>query len=58
MRLIGSTEPLPAPDGDSVNAQFVTKEIKEYYMPNKDRVLLRYIEILYVKLLTAVAQER
>ena len=49
MRLIGSTEPLPAPDGDSVNAQFVTKEIKEYYMPNKDRVLLRYIEILYIK---------
>ena len=58
VRLIGSTEPLPAPDGDSVNAQFVTKEIKEYYMPNKDRVLLRYIEILYMKLLTAVAQER
>ena len=43
LRLIGSTEPLPAPEGDSVNAQFVTKEIKDYYMPNKDRILLRYI---------------
>jgi hypothetical protein len=41
-RLISSTEPLPAPEGDSVNAQFVTKEIKDYYMPNKDRILLRY----------------
>lgn len=47
VRLIGSTAPLPAPDGDSVNAQFVTKEIKEYYMPNTDHVLLRYIETLH-----------
>ncbi|XP_028410021.1 androglobin-like isoform X2 [Dendronephthya gigantea] len=42
LRLIGSTEPLPAPDGDSVNSQFVAKEIRDYYMPNKDHVLLRY----------------
>jgi hypothetical protein len=48
LRVIGSTEPLPAPEGDSVNAQFVTKEIKDYYMPNKDRILLRYaVNALY-----------
>ena len=42
LRVIGSTESLPSPEGDSVNTHFVTKEIKDYYMPHKDRILLRY----------------
>lgn len=42
LRVIGSTEPLPYPGREGVNSHFVTKEIRDYYIPNKYNIIFRY----------------
>nr|KAG5705054.1 hypothetical protein BaRGS_018784 [Batillaria attramentaria] len=42
MRLIGSISPLPAPRSGEVNCNFITKEIRDYYVPNPKNIILRY----------------
>ncbi|XP_076825894.1 androglobin-like isoform X2 [Clavelina lepadiformis] len=42
MRLIGSSANLPAPINNQLTAQFSVKEVKDYYVPNKGNILLRY----------------
>ncbi|KAL8623367.1 hypothetical protein ACOMHN_065901 [Nucella lapillus] len=43
MRLIGSFSTLPAPRvPDTVNSTFLTKEIKDYYLPQPTDILFRY----------------
>ncbi|KAL4233261.1 hypothetical protein ACF0H5_007945 [Mactra antiquata] len=42
MRMIGSLSPLPAPSRAEVNSSFVTKEIRDYYIPNSKNVIFRY----------------
>ncbi|KAM6280035.1 androglobin [Porphyrio hochstetteri] len=42
LRLIGSHSPLPFLSRDAVNNVYSTKEIKEYYIPNKKHVMFRY----------------
>ena len=41
LRIIGSTEPLPYPPRESVNSNFVHKEIRDYYLPNKYNIIFR-----------------
>ncbi|CAL1548032.1 unnamed protein product [Lymnaea stagnalis] len=41
MRLIGSLSPLPAPQTAEVCSSFITKEIKEYYIPNPNNLIFR-----------------
>ncbi|KAH9519394.1 hypothetical protein Btru_075440, partial [Bulinus truncatus] len=41
MRLIGSLSPLPAPQTQEVCCSFVTKEIKDYYIPNQKNIIFR-----------------
>ena len=41
LRVIGSTEPLPFPGREGVNSHFVTKEIRDYYIPNKYNIIFR-----------------
>ncbi|PIK43982.1 putative androglobin isoform X22 [Apostichopus japonicus] len=42
MRLIGSSTPLPQPSRENLHSSFTVKEIKDYYIPNKNFVILRY----------------
>nr|XP_002124575.1 androglobin [Ciona intestinalis] len=42
MKLIGSRKPLPSPFSGQINSQFNVKEIRDYYIPNKLNILLRY----------------
>lgn len=42
LRVIGEKEPLPTLVKDNVNCQFVTKEVKNYYIPNKYHRIFRY----------------
>lgn len=52
MRLIGSMEKLPTPrtrpgnTEPAVQSSFSTKEIRDYYLPQENCVMLRYV---YVK---------
>ena len=41
MRMIGSLSPLPAPLRNEVNCSFVTKEIRDYYVPNSKNTVFR-----------------
>uniref|UniRef100_A0A2C9K873 Uncharacterized protein n=1 Tax=Biomphalaria glabrata TaxID=6526 RepID=A0A2C9K873_BIOGL len=41
MRLIGSLSPLPAPQTQDVCCSFITKEIRDYYIPNPKNIILR-----------------
>ena len=41
LRVIGSTEPLPYPAREGVNSHFVTKEIRDYYIPNMYNIIFR-----------------
>ncbi|XP_059171472.1 androglobin-like isoform X6 [Physella acuta] len=41
MRLIGSNSPLPAPVTSEVTCNFVTKEIKDFYIPNTNNIIFR-----------------
>ena len=45
MRMIGSLSPLPAPLRNEVNCSFVTKEIRDYYVPNSKNTVFRYVLI-------------
>eukprot|EP00058_Branchiostoma_floridae_P013566 XP_002599054.1 hypothetical protein BRAFLDRAFT_81713 [Branchiostoma floridae] len=42
MRLIGSSSPLPAPVKETLTTNFAVKELRDYYMPNKDCIMFRY----------------
>ncbi|KAJ8026646.1 Androglobin [Holothuria leucospilota] len=42
MRLIGSATPLPRPLRENLNSNFTVKEIKDYYIPNKNFTIMRY----------------
>lgn len=43
MRLIGSNQPLPVPYRDFFSTvSLTTKEIQDYYCPNKEGIFLRY----------------
>nr|XP_033795634.1 androglobin isoform X2 [Geotrypetes seraphini] len=42
MRLIGSCHPLPQLSRDFINNAFAIKEIKDYFIPNKKHIILRY----------------
>ncbi|XP_066285114.1 androglobin-like isoform X10 [Branchiostoma lanceolatum] len=42
MRLIGSSSPLPAPLKETLTTNFAVKELRDYYMPNKDCIMFRY----------------
>ncbi|XP_071801000.1 androglobin-like isoform X5 [Asterias amurensis] len=42
MRLIGSSSPLPQPGRDNLNSSFGVREIRDYYIPNKENVIMRY----------------
>ena len=48
MRLIGAMSDLPAPDKSEVNSSFHTREIKDYYVPNEQNVVLRYDCVKYL----------
>lgn len=54
MRLIGSISPLPAPRFSDVNCSFVTKEIRDYYVPNPKNIILRYSVKLTEEQLTSI----
>eukprot|EP00057_Strongylocentrotus_purpuratus_P006163 XP_011660637.1 PREDICTED: androglobin isoform X28 [Strongylocentrotus purpuratus] len=43
MRLIGSSSPLPQPARDGLNSSFLLKEIRDYYIPNKENIIMRYV---------------
>ncbi|XP_065057122.1 androglobin-like isoform X2 [Rhopilema esculentum] len=48
LRLIGATDPLPMPVKEGVvNANFTTKEIRDYYLPNRNNVIFRYTAKVY-----------
>ena len=53
MRLIGSSTPLPQPSRENLHSSFTVKEIKDYYIPNKNFVILRLVLII---ILTAMKQ--
>ncbi|XP_069625264.1 androglobin isoform X1 [Ranitomeya imitator] len=42
LRLIGACNPLPSLSRDAVNNAFSTKEIRDYYLPNKKEIVFRY----------------
>ena len=42
MRLIGCRSPLPTPFRNEVNSSFHTRELRDYYMPNKKNIILRH----------------
>lgn len=41
LRLLTSYTHLPEPRSDQITASFSTKEIKDYYLPNKQQVICR-----------------
>ena len=41
LRLIGSQSPLPSPRGSDVNSLFQVMEIRDYYVPNNGRPIVR-----------------
>lgn len=41
LRLLTSYTRLPEPRGDQITSSFTTKEIKDYYIPNKQNVICR-----------------
>ncbi|XP_038078681.1 androglobin-like isoform X2 [Patiria miniata] len=43
MRLIGSSSPLPQPSRDHPNSNFTVREIRDYYIPNKEDIIMRYV---------------
>ncbi|XP_022081747.1 androglobin-like [Acanthaster planci] len=43
MRLIGSSNPLPQPSRDHLNSNFIVREIRDYYIPNKEDIIMRYV---------------
>ncbi|XP_070569023.1 androglobin-like isoform X9 [Ptychodera flava] len=42
MRLIGSLSPLPQPIRENLTSTFNVKEIRDYYLPNDNNIILRY----------------
>ncbi|XP_029449900.1 androglobin [Rhinatrema bivittatum] len=42
VRLIGSSHPLPRLSREIINSYFATKEVRDYYIPNKMHIVLRY----------------
>lgn len=45
MRLIGSSTPLPQPSRENLHSSFIVKEIRDYYIPNKNFVILRFVKV-------------
>jgi hypothetical protein len=41
MRLIGSLSPLPSPRQADVNSSFITKDFRDYYVPNNNKIIFR-----------------
>ena len=41
LRMIGSSEPLPVPYKDRINTHFSTRELRDYYVPNKYKIIFR-----------------
>ena len=44
MRLIGSLPGLPQPLSGEVCSNFITKEIRDYYVPNPKNIIFRFVE--------------
>lgn len=42
LRLLTSYTHLPEPRNDPISAAFFTKEIKDYYLPNRNQIICRY----------------
>lgn len=42
LRLLTSYTQLPEPHNDQITSVFFTKEIKDYYLPNKQQIICRY----------------
>ena len=55
MRLIGSSSPLPQPARDGLNSSFFLKEIRDYYIPNKDNIIMRYPNLIVLCSLIAIS---
>jgi len=43
MKILGATSSLPVPRNPSINCQFSYKDIKDYYVPNDQHILFRYV---------------
>lgn len=46
MRLIGSMAALPTPQRQEVQSSFHTREIRDYYVPQENKVMLRLVMYL------------
>ena len=41
LRLLTSYAHLPEPRNDPITSSFITKDIKDYYIPNKQQIICR-----------------